>query len=695
MKILDDSGLAYFWGKIKAWCNAAFALIGHVHPSSDVTLMTGYSMPQSTSAIAATDTLNQAVGKLEKAISAADVSNVVHRTGDETIAGEKTFTGPYSRADTISGIIIRNLDVVRGTVPSDAIRYWHIVFLDATGTEYRSDGTHGRLGLLSVDIGTSSSNYKTKMQLAVYDNVAGSTENAQILLGIGTNGDKYFTAPSTSSSRTNGTDVLTRDWIPNDTRIVHTTGAEDISGAKTFYSGIVLDENRLTYRTANSVAGDNKDVFIAYDKDGHRRFILRYYPNGVTTGSDAGDTVHTSILSLTETSSSTLWGGNFTGGRDANGTPYCSCTATSASRTNATDIITRGFLAGSDSNVVHRTGDETVSGVKFFQSEIVEQINSTVSNDYRTWLQARDSNNETVFIFRTYPNGYGTNSAYTYIQALDHVGGTAVWGGRVVFGYDSTNSCAYVSCSETSSSRTDSSDVITRGFLAGSGSNVVHRTGDETIAGSKTFSSTIVAGSMCRSGTGSLFSLYGGTATANSGAQLNRNGATRSSSAGHFNLYAATSSSASVMLNGRPNGTLYWNGQTVQTSSDERLKTPLSAVPDAVLDAWGDVEWGQFQFLGAIAEKGGSARLHAGLIAQAVGRAFEARGLDACRYGILCHELREASEDDPGEDLWMVRYAEALCMEAAYQRRENARLKKRVSDLEDRLAALEFRLGSE
>ena len=30
MAYLDNTGLAYFWGKIKAWANSAFALLGLV-----------------------------------------------------------------------------------------------------------------------------------------------------------------------------------------------------------------------------------------------------------------------------------------------------------------------------------------------------------------------------------------------------------------------------------------------------------------------------------------------------------------------------------------------------------------------------------------------------------------------------------------------------------------------------------------
>ena len=47
------------------------APIDHTQASNTVTSMTGYSKPQSTSAITATDTLNEAIGKLEKGLDGA------------------------------------------------------------------------------------------------------------------------------------------------------------------------------------------------------------------------------------------------------------------------------------------------------------------------------------------------------------------------------------------------------------------------------------------------------------------------------------------------------------------------------------------------------------------------------------------------------------------------------------------------
>lgn len=225
--------------------------------------------------------------------------------------------------------------------------------------------------------------------------------------------------------------------------------------------------------------------------------------------------------------------------------------------------------------------------------------------------------------------------------------------------------------------------------LGTSDANVVHKTGDETISGTKSFSSGIVLNDTANSikknvETQGVFIIGGAEETKNPRLGLvGYNSSINAAKQGCFNLYAANASASKEML-GKPDGTLTWDGQAIQTSSDERLKTPLAAVPDAVLDAWGDVEWGQFQYLDAVASKGGgSARLHLGLIAQRVSAVFEARGMDACAYGILCHEVSDATEDEPAVDQWMVRYAEALAMEAACQRRRADRLESRICALEE------------
>lgn len=152
-------------------------------------------------------------------------------------------------------------------------------------------------------------------------------------------------------------------------------------------------------------------------------------------------------------------------------------------------------------------------------------------------------------------------------------------------------------------------------------------------------------------------------------------------------------------------------------TSDAREKQSVEVYPDAVLDAWGDVQFRQFMFNEAVVKKGNAARKHSGLVAQQVMDAFTAHNLDATHYGLLCHDEwpdeyedvtvvdSEAVLDDDGNevtpaqthteshlitaagDRYGIRYSEALCMEAAYQRR-------RADRIEARLAALEKRLGS-
>lgn len=145
-------------------------------------------------------------------------------------------------------------------------------------------------------------------------------------------------------------------------------------------------------------------------------------------------------------------------------------------------------------------------------------------------------------------------------------------------------------------------------------------------------------------------------------------------------------------------------------SSDRRLKQDFDDVPEAVFKAWARVGFKQYRFKEAVEKKGADARLHVGLIAQEILEAFEAEGLDATKYGIVCHDSwddqywyetvtdAEAVLDEKGNvvtpekthqekrfvkaagDVWTVRYEEALALETAYQR-------WRLSKIEAALAA--------
>ncbi len=166
-------------------------------------------------------------------------------------------------------------------------------------------------------------------------------------------------------------------------------------------------------------------------------------------------------------------------------------------------------------------------------------------------------------------------------------------------------------------------------------------------------------------------------------------------------------------------------------SSYERIKTAISEFSDAVLDAWEEVQFAQFQFIDAIEKKGNNARLHSGLIAQRIETIFRKHNLDPFRYGLLCFDKWEEKDWDEeieipaeydlvevvdvpetatssavthlerqivtpartiiehhhedGGERYGIRYEEALCLEAAYQRRRASRLEARIAVLEEKL----------
>lgn len=127
---------------------------------------------------------------------------------------------------------------------------------------------------------------------------------------------------------------------------------------------------------------------------------------------------------------------------------------------------------------------------------------------------------------------------------------------------------------------------------------------------------------------------------------------------------------------------------TINTS-DEREKENITAIKDAVLDAWEEVGFYAFQFSDAVSNKGGNrARFHFGLLAQRVRDIFAGHGLDGMRFGLLCYDEWEAETDDEGNLIreagsrWGIRYEEALALEAACQRRRADRLEARIAALE-------------
>lgn len=120
---------------------------------------------------------------------------------------------------------------------------------------------------------------------------------------------------------------------------------------------------------------------------------------------------------------------------------------------------------------------------------------------------------------------------------------------------------------------------------------------------------------------------------------------------------------------GRRFTSLYSTNGTIQTS-DARFKDDIAPVDDRVLDAWSQVNFSQFKFKNGVS-------IHVGVIAQQVDKAFKAEGLNARDYGLFSEE-----SDEKGNVTLGIRYAEALALECALQRRETKKLEERLKALE-------------
>ena len=161
----------------------------------------------------------------------------VHKTGDEVIDGLKCFT--LSSAGGPSGLqmVATDSSVTRyGTPSSDKFLstcYWSSDAL--TNQITAANYTSYLLGCIEY-ASRSDGGRDIKLLCTKPDN--STVAYNSLMLGYDANGVSYAQAPSTSTTRTAGKDIVTRDFIPSDTRIVHTSGNETIAGTKTFSSTI-------------------------------------------------------------------------------------------------------------------------------------------------------------------------------------------------------------------------------------------------------------------------------------------------------------------------------------------------------------------------------------------------------------------------------------------------------------------------
>lgn len=226
-------------------------------------------------------------------------------------------------------------------------------------------------------------------------------------------------------------------------------------------------------------------------------------------------------------------------------------------------------------------------------------------------------------------------------------------------------------------------------------SDVVHKSGNETISGVKNFKDVVLGeqGGVIRignNGEGKLFCTlrYDGQIY-NISKQFVPN------SNNEYNLGTSTNKWKDV----------YATNATINTS-DRNAKTCIKNIDDNILEAWDNVSLVSFKFKDAVAKKGDNARFHCGYIAQDIQEELNKHGIDACRYGLFCYNSWDAQEEKSHEEertneegnvetvkvidtpaieageTYALRYIECLVVECAYLRKKNKELENRITKLE-------------
>lgn len=701
MAYLDETGLARFWYDIKQWIASA-------------------------------------------------LSNLVHRTGDETIDGLKTFVssesvpaGESSVASQITEVLISNPTISKGTETQDRNAYTQLVFTDSS-----QDRDSGRV--MSVFYKhPSETDSKPVAHFALdYINNSNVSRRAELLLGYDVDNDTpYATVPATSSSRTNATDIVTRGWIASDTRIVHTTGNEDIYGKKSFYNVVdVVTSNGIhkhvwnTAVTKGTLPATQQSFWMTYNGSSGSTANDSFVTNFIGLRTD-GETVYRISVARNDLSSDWL---ELDLVHAADGTKYATLPSTPATG-RAGDIVTRDFIA-SDSRIVHTTGDENIAGTKVFTDDAwITNIYPILNLKDTSVARGTAPSNNFYNVFCSYWDKDGNRFGglyHKYFTTQQNALSLICYSGldtsstnftELSVGY-SANGNPYATC-VTPEDNSNSTDIATTAWVrryCETTKNFVpvvgpDSAGNYSIGGfgfltlDTNYSTTVAPTAAKFSSVNVYFSEHQRRGMLEWAWRANSTDCDVKLAVMPYNsasaLVVLLSRRSSVdCFSSQVDNTLYLGSSNLRwkqlfavtttiSTSDERLKSSISGIPDNVLDAWADLDFLQFQFIDAVEEKGGGARLHTGMVAQRIDEAFRVRGLDASRYGLFCYDRWDAVPEDrdadgnatapaqPAGDRYSLRYEEALCMEAAYMRRENARLKKRVADLEERLAALELKIA--
>lgn len=372
-------------------------------------------------------------------VNASNDSDIVHKSGNENVNGDKTFTGNNTFIAPINGA----LDTRRATftdisvVTADMYKYagnWAFFASDVKGTP--------DIGFCIMEVFSFQGN-KTSGIIRISST---SRLDAQNYIGTVANGSQLY-------------------WVklPDESKLVHNTGDETVAGFKKFSGNIATTSDNSMINGG----GNNGDIALV-KKNGGSGFL------GI---------------------GSAQLGGAFRIKQSNNAAISPSDTFQDMFAVDVNGIVKAGTqqdLVPLDKNVVHNTGTETVGGDKNFTGNnsftqlINGAFNSTRFVSFDDFLDVANGNmiKYAGLWFNQIKNIRNTPTGYDVYWSSIEVIPTTTSSGYIKVTYQITGD-VYI---------TGVDNFAIKGwYKVAKDIKLVHNTGDETVNGTKTFTSAINA----------------------------------------------------------------------------------------------------------------------------------------------------------------------------------------------------------
>ena len=216
---------------------------------------------------AGTDTTHAITPAAAKAARDAD-ANIVHRTGNETIAGTKTFNSNVTIESGSPRLNLDQTDITQGTAPTTA---------QSNAISFR-DSQNNTMGYMVHEYLTDGEN---RLRFAAYKPEQGSTAHGDLSVVYPASGDPYATAP-TPAAGDNSTKIATTAWVNTKAANFLPLAGGKMSGSiyKTSDSTRFIVGGGQTYDSGAHIALDGKEYSDGTHAAGS--FLVSAH-NGTTT----------------------------------------------------------------------------------------------------------------------------------------------------------------------------------------------------------------------------------------------------------------------------------------------------------------------------------------------------------------------------------------------------------------------------